>query len=397
MQYPFKKQNKKIILLTGKKDMTLYNSNAANGKQKPRMLIAGGGTGGHIFPALAIANAIRSMVPDAAILFIGAKGKMEMEKIPQAGYQISGIDIAGFNRSSMLKNLGLPFKLINSFFQVRKLIRDFKPDAVIGVGGYSSFPVLKYAQTRNIPTFIHESNSFAGKSNKLLGKNAAIVFVAGTGMEKFFPKEKIMITGNPVRKEIAGLNMLKQEAIGFFGLQPDKMTVLFIGGSLGAQSINEAVAKDIELFQKNNLQLIWQTGKPFAEKAKMFSAGCKNVFTADFIREMDRALAAADVVVSRAGAMAIAELSITGKPSIFVPYPFAAEDHQTVNANYLAANHAAMVIKNENAPEQLVPAVVALALDPVRQKSFSDQIKKLAAHDADLKIAKEILKYIHIA
>src|SRR5215212_3997696 len=234
-----------------------------------RIIIAGGGTGGHVFPAIAIANAIRQIQQNAEILFVGAKGKMEMEKIPQAGYKIEGIDIAGINRSSLIKNIGLPLKLIKSYFQVRRIVADFMPDAVVGVGGYSSFPVLRYAQSKGIPTFIHESNSFAGKANILLGKKATKVFVATDGMEKFFPANKIVISGNPVRPSIANIaSISKKEALTFFGMQPGKKTLLVVAGSLGAKSINEAVAKGLNDLIQNDLQIIWQTGRTDANKWK---------------------------------------------------------------------------------------------------------------------------------
>ena len=239
------------------------------------IIIAGGGTGGHIFPAVAIANAIKKIQPQANILFVGAKGKMEMEKVPQAGYKIEGLDIAGFNRSSLIKNIGLPFKLVKSFLQVRSIFKKFKQVAAIGVGGYSSFPVLRFAQSQGIKTFIHESNSFAGKANTMLGKKATKVFVAIDGMEKFFPAEKIIISGNPVRSAISGSSVSREEAIRFFGLDPNKKTVLSVGGSLGAKGINEALDKHIDEFEKSNLQLIWQTGKPYAAKAKERCAGKK--------------------------------------------------------------------------------------------------------------------------
>src|SRR6218665_1178672 len=275
-----------------------------------KIIIAGGGTGGHIFPAIAIANAIKKTEPAAQILFVGAKGKMEMEKVPQAGYQIKGLDIAGFNRSSLIKNIGLPFKLIKSFFQVGGIFKNFKPDAVIGVGGYSSFPVLRYAQSKGIASFIHESNSFAGKSNIMLGKKAVKIFTATDGMEKFFPAQKIIVSGNPVRQVIVSSHIGREDAIQKFGLMPGKKTVLSIGGSLGAKSINEAIDKDIELFEQNGLQLIWQTGKPYKEKAMVRAKGRSNVFVNDFITQMEEAYAAADLVISRSGAMAIAELCV---------------------------------------------------------------------------------------
>ena len=267
------------------------------------IIIAGGGTGGHIFPALAIANALKSKDPSITLLFVGAKGKLEMQKIPEAGFEIKGIDIAGFNRSSLIKNIGLPFKLVKSFFQVRTIFKAFRPDAVIGVGGYSSFPVLRYAQASGVPSFIHESNSFAGKSNMLLGRKATKVFVAADGMEKFFPAEKIQVTGNPVRKNIVNASVSREQAIRFFGLDPALQTVLVIGGSLGAKTINEAVDAGIGAFDKNNLQLIWQTGKLYAARAAERAVEDKRIWVNEFIHQMETAFAAADIVVSRAGAM----------------------------------------------------------------------------------------------
>ncbi len=358
------------------------------------IIIAGGGTGGHIFPAIAIANALKKIDPTIEILFVGAKGKMEMEKVPQAGYKIEGIDIAGFNRSSLIKNIGLPFKLIKSFLQVKKIIKSFKPAAVIGVGGYSSFPVLRYAQAKNIPTFIHESNSFAGKSNILLGKKAVKIFTASDGMEKFFPTEKIMITGNPVRASIVSNAISREEGIKFFGLNPEKKTVLSTGGSLGAKNINEAVDGNIDEFEKNDLQLIWQTGKPYADKAKQTAAGRKNIWTNDFITKMEYAFAAADMVISRSGAMSIAELCVVKKPVVLVPFPFAAEDHQTVNAQTLVNKNAGILIKDSEAKEKLVSSIIALAKDERRQNELKENIGKLAVTNADEVIAREILKFM---
>ena len=300
-----------------------------------RIIIAGGGTGGHIFPAIAIANAIKKIAPDASILFIGAKGKMEMEKVPLAGYKIEGLDIAGFNRSSLIKNIALPYKLVKSFLQVRQIFKAFKPVAVIGVGGYSSFPVLRYAQSQGIKTFIHESNSFAGKSNIMLAKKATQIFVASDGMEKFFPANKILITGNPVRESISKSTITREAAVGIFNLDPLKKTILSVGGSLGAKNINEALAAHLGDFEKNNLQLIWQTGKPYIAKAKELAASKTNIWVNDFIVQMEHAYAAADVVISRSGAMAITELCVQKKAVLFVPFPFAAEDHQTANAKNL--------------------------------------------------------------
>lgn len=358
-----------------------------------RIIIAGGGTGGHIFPAIAIANAIKQQQPDAQILFIGAKGKMEMEKVPQAGYKIEGIDIAGFNRSSLIKNFSLPLKLVKSFLQVRKIIGDFKPDAVVGVGGYSSYPVLKHAQHKNIPTFILESNSFAGKTNILLGKNATKVFVASGGMEKFFPAEKIQLTGNPVRKSIVNADVTRSEALRFFNLDENKITVLAVGGSLGARSINKALSNNLIAFNSNNLQLIWQTGKTTAAEYKEKGKSFLNVWVDEFITQMQMAYAAADIVISRSGAMAVTELCVAKKPVIFVPFPFAAEDHQTVNAKTLVDKNAALMIKDAEANEKLVPMAISLAENKKLQNDLSQNIAKLAVTNADEIIAREVLEH----
>lgn len=359
-----------------------------------RIIIAGGGTGGHIFPAVAIAHALRRLQPAIEILFVGARGKMEMEKVPQAGYNIKGLDIAGFNRSSLIKNIGLPFKLIKSFWQVRSIIKTFQPDAVIGVGGYSSFPVLRYAQTQGIATFIHEANSFAGKSNILLGKKASKIFVATDGMEKFFPAEKIMITGNPVRQNIVNNIISRSEGIGFFGLEPGKKTVFVTGGSLGAKGINEAIDAGIDEFTKNKVQLIWQTGKPYAERASALAVENRNVWANSFITQMEYAYAAADIVVSRAGAMSVAELCVAKKPVVFVPFPFAAEDHQTANAQNLVNKQAGLMIKDSEAKEKLVPVVIELAKNDQQQQALRENIGKLAITNADEVVARELLRLI---
>ena len=359
-----------------------------------KVIIAGGGTGGHIFPAIAIANALKKIEPAVEILFVGAKGRMEMEKVPQAGYKIEGIDISGFNRSSLIKNIGLPFKLVKSFFQVRSIVKKFKPDAVIGVGGYSSFPVLRFAQAKGIPTFIHESNSFAGKSNIWLGKKATKIFVAADGMDKFFPKEKIVITGNPVRIAISQSTISRSEGIRFFSLNENKKTVFVVGGSLGARSINEAIDKHLNELLNAGLQLIWQTGKPYAAKAKQTAAGIKPVWVNEFITQMEYAYAAADIVVSRSGAMTVAELCVVKKPVLFVPYPFAAEDHQTVNAMKLVNKNAAMMVKDSEVLDKVVPMVIGLAKDEAKQNELKKNIGMLAIINADEVIAKEIIKNI---
>jgi UDP-N-acetylglucosamine--N-acetylmuramyl-(pentapeptide) pyrophosphoryl-undecaprenol N-acetylglucosamine transferase len=311
-----------------------------------RIIIAGGGTGGHIFPAIAIANALKKIDGSIEILFVGAKGRMEMEKVPQAGYQIEGLDITGFNRSSLIKNIGLPFKLLKSFLQVRTIFKKFKPDAAIGVGGYSSFPVLRFAQARGIKTFIHESNSFAGRSNIMLGRKATKIFTGTDGMEKFFPVEKIKVTGNPVRSSIAGASVTRSEGLKFFSMDETKKTVLIVGGSLGAKSINEAIDKGLDDLVKAGLQIIWQTGKPYAAQAAERVKGKQSVWVNEFITQMEYAYAAADIVVARSGAMTVAELCVARKPVLFVPYPFAAEDHQTVNAMQLVNKNAALMVKD---------------------------------------------------
>jgi UDP-N-acetylglucosamine--N-acetylmuramyl-(pentapeptide) pyrophosphoryl-undecaprenol N-acetylglucosamine transferase len=359
-----------------------------------KIIIAGGGTGGHIFPAIAIANALKKRDGSIEILFVGAKGKMEMEKVPQAGYTIKGLDIAGFNRSSLIRNIGLPFKLIRSFLQVRKIFSSFKPDGVIGVGGYSSFPVLRYAQQKGVATFIHEANSFAGKANILLGKRATRIFTGSDGMEKFFPAEKTLVTGNPVREAIVNSKISRENALLSFGLNPEKKTILVTGGSLGAKSINEAIAAHIADFEKSNLQLIWQTGKLFAEQARQLARGKENIWTNDFITRMENAFAAADVVISRSGAMSVAELCVAKQAVIFVPFPFAAEDHQTVNADRLARKQAALVVKDSEAKTVLAGKAIALALDDAERQQLKNNIAGLAVTDADDVIAKEVLEAI---
>ena len=359
-----------------------------------RIIIAGGGTGGHIFPAIAIANALKQLDAEIEILFVGAKGKMEMEKVPQAGYSIEGLDIAGLNRSSLIKNIGLPLKLVKSFFQVRSIFKKFKPDAAIGVGGYSSFPVLRYAQAKGIKTFIHESNSFAGKSNIILGKKATKIFTGTDGMEKFFPAAKIMVTGNPVRNAISSATVTRADGVRFFFFFEKKKVILVVGGSLGAKSINEAIDAGLDLLTGKDVQLIWQTGKPYAEKAQNRAAGNRMVWANEFIPKMEYAYAAADVVVARSGAITVAELCVAKKPVIFVPYPFAAEDHQTVNALQLVNKKAAMMIKDSEAGKKLVIMALELIKDEAMQQELVKNISPLGITQADEKVAEEILKLI---
>jgi UDP-N-acetylglucosamine--N-acetylmuramyl-(pentapeptide) pyrophosphoryl-undecaprenol N-acetylglucosamine transferase len=365
------------------------------GRRGLKIIIAGGGTGGHIFPAIAIANAVKRKDDSIEILFVGAKGRMEMEKVPQAGYKIAGLDIAGFNRSSLIKNIGLPFKIIKSFFQARKIMNEFKPDVVVGVGGYASFPMLQLAQQKRIPTVIQEQNSFAGKTNKFLGKKAKVVCVAYEGMEKFFPKEKIVMTGNPVRTAISQSLITRSEGLKFFGLDESKKTVLVVGGSLGAKSINEAIDEQLDEFMNAGLQLVWQTGKPYAERAKQRALGKAGVWVNDFITQMEYAYAAADMVISRAGAIAIAELCVMKKPVLFVPFPFAAEDHQAANAMSLVNKNAALMVKDSEVKEKLATVIIELSKNEVKQNDLKKNISSLAIADADERIADEILKLIN--
>jgi UDP-N-acetylglucosamine--N-acetylmuramyl-(pentapeptide) pyrophosphoryl-undecaprenol N-acetylglucosamine transferase len=359
-----------------------------------RLIIAGGGTGGHIFPAIAVAQAIQKIQPDAAILFVGALGKMEMEKVPQAGYEIVGLTIAGLNRQNIFKNLTLPFKLMKSFIQVKTIFNQFKPNAVFGVGGYSSFPVLKYAQARGIPTFIHESNAFAGKANQWLGKNATKIFTGTKGMEHFFPAHKIQLTGNPVRQNIAHIEIDKEAALLKFGLQPNRFTLLIIGGSLGAASINKAIQQNLANFEKVGIQLIWQTGKPNAADYQSAASSFNHVFVDSFINDMSAAYAAADMVVSRSGAMAVAEIAMTGKPCIFVPYPHAAEDHQTFNAKALVAEKAATMIADKNVVTDLFPMITKLISDKIELNEMQLKIQSYAWKNADQVIAAAIINEI---
>jgi UDP-N-acetylglucosamine--N-acetylmuramyl-(pentapeptide) pyrophosphoryl-undecaprenol N-acetylglucosamine transferase len=376
-----------IINKTSKKNVVKTTGNS-------RVIIAGGGTGGHIFPALAIAAALKKQRANIEILFVGAKGKMEMEKIPEAGYKIIGLTIAGYNRSSLIKNILLPLKVAQSFFQVNGILASFKPNAVIGVGGYSSFPVLRMAQSRRISTFIHESNSLPGKSNIMLGKRATKIFVATEGMEKYFPKDKIVITGNPVRN-IFLEKISKDYALNYFGLKPEQKTVFVMGGSLGAKSINETIDKNIDVFKRNKLQLIWQTGKLYAAQAAKAEVEQNGIWTNAFISKMEYAYAAADIVVARSGAMTIAELSVIGKAAIFVPYPFAAEDHQVENAMVLVKKNAALIVRDADAPQKLMTTIVELINDENRVMELETNIAKSGSAKADETIANEILETLN--
>lgn len=358
-----------------------------------KIILSGGGTGGHIFPAVAIANELKKQMPDCKILFVGALGRMEMEKVPKAGYEIVGLPIAGLQRRFTLSNLTFPFKLISSLIKARGIIKSFSPNVVIGTGGYASGPILRAATNKGIPTLIQEQNSFAGITNKILGAKVNRICVAYEGMEKFFPKEKIVFSGNPVRQDIANVDQKRDEALQFFKLDPTKKTVLVIGGSLGARTINLAMAEGLEELAKNNLQLIWQTGKNYFETAKERTASLasKNIYSFDFIQRMDLAYAAADIVVSRAGASSVSELCNTGKPCILVPSPNVAEDHQTKNAMALVNKNAALLVKDAEAASTLIKKTIELASNASMQKDLSEKISKLAIYNSTEIIAKEIL------
>ena len=357
-----------------------------------KLIIAGGGTGGHIFPAVAIAHAMKRVQPDCEILFVGAKGKMEMDKVPKEGFNIIGLDIAGFNRSSLWKNISLPYKLLKSFLQAKKVVREFKPNVAVGVGGYASFPVLYIAQQKGIATLLQEQNSFAGKSNQILGKKANAICVAYDNMERFFPANKIVRTGNPVRSSIAKAIITKQDGAKFFHLHTDKKIVFAFGGSLGAKSINEAIANSIQYFVENNIQLIWQTGTSYYLTALALTKENEaSIKVFEFIREMDYAYAAADIIVSRAGASSISELCIVGKPVVFVPFPFASEDHQTHNAMALVQRNAALMVKDNEAKTELIKKVDNLLHDATQCEIMCNNIKSFAVLNADEQIATTLL------
>lgn len=362
------------------------------------ILISGGGTGGHIFPAIAIANGIRVRIPEANILFVGAKGRMEMEKVPQAGYPIEGLWISGLQRKLDLKNLSFPFKLISSLAKANKIINKFKPDVVIGTGGYASGPLLYAASKKGIPTLILEQNSYPGITNKLLGRTVNKVCVAYNEMEKYFPKDKILITGSPIRKEINDLKVTKEEGVEYFDLNRDKTTILIIGGSQGAMRINEAIGEKLDDIVKDNIQLIWQTGKASYDIAKDYAESSvkrNHIKVVDFISRMDLAYAVADLVVSRAGAIAIAEIVAVNKPAIFIPLPSAAEDHQTKNAKALVKGHAAILVKENDAKEQLEPAISELLETESNRLIMVQNLKRFKHPNATEKIVDEIITMIN--
>ncbi|SOE21160.1 UDP-N-acetylglucosamine-N-acetylmuramylpentapeptide N-acetylglucosamine transferase [Spirosomataceae bacterium TFI 002] len=367
-------------------------------KNTLKILISGGGTGGHIYPAVAIANEVKVQFPEAQILFVGALGKMEMEKVPKAGYEIIGLPIAGINRSNMIANLGFPFKFVKSILKAYGLVKSFDPDIAIGVGGYASGPTLLVANWRGVPTLIQEQNSYAGITNKWLSKKAKKICVAYPEMEKFFSKEKIAFTGNPVRKDLIDIKVSQGGARGAFGLNPEKKTILVIGGSQGALSVNKAIAAGIDKFKQADCQLIWQTGKGFVDKAKniVHESKMNDCYVSDFIYNMDEAYSAADVVISRAGALSVSELCLTAKPAVLVPFPNAAEDHQTMNALSLVNQDAAILVKDKNVNEELVEAALSLVGNESQKEKLAQNIKKLARPQAAELIVKEIEEILKV-
>ena len=348
------------------------------------MIISGGGTGGHIYPAIAIAHAWSERHPASDILFVGAEGKMEMQKVPEAGYKIMGLPIAGLQRSLTLKNLSFPFKVLSSLKKSKDIIRSFGPDLVVGVGGYASGPLLFAAQQRGIPTLIQEQNSYAGLTNKLLAKKAKAICVAYPGMEKFFPKDRLYYTGNPVRSDILNLEGKREKGIAHFGLNPDLPIVLVLGGSLGARTINQAIAGSMVEFQAKRYQVLWQTGRYYFNDMNKLVAGSglEMIHPKEFIREMDLAYAVADLVISRAGALSVSELSLVGKPVIFIPSPNVAEDHQTKNAMAFVSQGAALMLVDGEAVEKLPAMVDKLMNDKSTRQSLGENIKKLAKKEA---------------
>lgn len=360
-----------------------------------RIIISGGGTGGHIFPAVSIANALKKQHPDTEILFVGAEGRMEMQRVPAAGYRIIGLPVAGFDRKHLLKNIGVLVKLVRSQLKARKIIKDFKPHAAVGVGGYASGPTLKVAGSMGIPTLLQEQNSYAGVTNKLLAKQAAKICVAYEGMERFFDKNKIILTGNPVRQNLLDTKLSREEAVRSFGLDTTKKTVLIIGGSLGARTINRCVMQGLEKIKASGVQFIWQTGKFYIDEAKaaVRQAGeLPMLYVTDFIADMATAYRAADLVISRAGAGSISELCLLEKPVILVPSPNVAEDHQTKNALALVNKDAALYVKDSEAADKLLDEAVKAVNQSETLKKLSTNIAKLAFRDSADVIASEVYK-----
>jgi UDP-N-acetylglucosamine--N-acetylmuramyl-(pentapeptide) pyrophosphoryl-undecaprenol N-acetylglucosamine transferase len=358
-----------------------------------KIILSGGGTGGHIYPAIAIANELKSRFPDVGFLFVGAKDRMEMEKVPQAGYNIKGLWISGIQRKLTLKNLSFPLKVLSSLWNANKIIKTFKPDVAIGTGGFASGPLLKMAALKNIPTLIQEQNSYPGITNKLLAKKAKKICVAYDGLERFFPKDKIIKTGNPVRQGLLDVESKTVEGKSFFDLKQGKQTLLVIGGSLGSRRINELIASKLDFFDTQNIQIIWQCGKLYYQQYKIHN-NTKNIQVFEFLNNMDLAYAAADIIISRAGASSVSELCIVGKPVIFIPSPNVAEDHQTKNAMSVVNQDAAIIIKEEDLEADFENKFSQLVASPEKQKTLGENIKKLALVNATKDIADEVEKLL---
>lgn len=364
-------------------------------KKDIRIIISGGGTGGHIFPAISIANAVREILPDAKILFVGAIGRMEMQRVPEAGYEIIGLPVMGFDRKHLFRNVKVLYNLLISQIKAYSIIKQFDPDIAVGVGGYASGPTLKVASMLGIPTLIQEQNSYAGVTNKLLARKAVKICVAYDGMERFFEKSKIVMTGNPVRQNMLCTTLTKDEAVTKFGLVPKKRTVLVIGGSLGARTLNNALINNKEKVASADVQFIWQTGKLYYAKVKEALGDVRNVSVNEFISDMGAAYKAADLVVSRAGASSISELELLGKPVVLVPSPNVAEDHQTKNAMALVNKNAAVCVRDSEVDSRLFDTISELLDNPVRLNDMSVNIAKLGNADSAKHIAEEILKIIN--
>ncbi len=362
-----------------------------------RVIISGGGTGGHIFPAISIANALKAMDPANEILFVGANGRMEMDKVPAAGYRIVGLDIQGINRKQLWKNIFLPFKLMKSLNKAKSIIQEFRPDVAVGVGGFASGPLLMMANKLGIPTVVQEQNSYAGVTNKKVGAKAAKICVAYEGMEQFFPAEKVLLTGNPIRRESIARGGKRDEALAFFELDPHKKTILVLGGSLGAKTLNKSVVVYLNELKDEEVQVIWQCGSFYVEKLREELAGKlpENVKMMAFLQHMDYAYAVADLIISRAGAGTISELCVIGKPVILVPSPNVAEDHQTKNAMALVHKEAAILVKDSDAAKELVPTALSLLKDARSIVQLSENIKKLGKLNADVQIAEEVYKLVN--
>lgn len=361
--------------------------------KQPKFIISGGGTGGHIYPAIAIANELKARFPEAEFLFVGASDKMEMQKVPQAGYTIEGLWIAGLQRKLTLQNMMFPFKLMSSLWKSRKIIRKFKPDVVIGTGGFASGPLLQAANSFGIPTVIQEQNSYPGITNKLLSKKANAICVAYDNLERFFPKNKMVFTGNPVRQDLLDVVSKRQEGMSYFKLDATKKTLLILGGSLGARRINQLIAKEIDFLLESGIQIYWQCGKFYYEEYKHFNEKL-NVQVVAFIDRMDLIYAVADIVISRAGASSVSELCLVGKPTIFIPSPNVAEDHQTKNAKAVVDKRGAILLKENELDEQFETVFTELLSNESQQKELSENIKKLAKPNATKDIVEEILKLV---